>query len=228
MQIKDFEVAGIQCNGCNKVLIENCVVGPSSRRVRTLATFAHARFLSLYTKRLIPGGFARDGFAHLLHGTISFADRPGREYTFHEIFDRCERAVMLYRRYVLKQQGDAFHRLAYSNIAEDDNTAEDVDLLVEARGVFDNLSRLPDGSVLYGILINHLGVPGTDQNYYGAGLESKDVAIRGTTVTGLSARPLEIPGVQTANGVFVQGPARDVLRIFDVVNDSFRYDAHRA
>jgi len=53
-------------------------------------------------------------------------------------------------------------------------------------------------------------------------VQSRDVIIRNTVVTNLSIAPVEVPGLQTADGTFVQGIARDLIRIFDIVSDDFR------
>lgn len=58
--IKDFEVAGIHCNGCKDVSIDEVEVGPSASSVPALATFSNARFLEFFTQTLIPGGFNRE------------------------------------------------------------------------------------------------------------------------------------------------------------------------
>ena len=60
VKISNFEVAGIQCNGCRDVLITSSEVGPSAHNVPVLATFSNARFLEFFTKRLIPSGFQHE------------------------------------------------------------------------------------------------------------------------------------------------------------------------
>ncbi len=44
VHIYDFEVAGVQCNGCKHVSIKHTEVGPSATNVPTLATFSNSRF----------------------------------------------------------------------------------------------------------------------------------------------------------------------------------------
>ena len=36
---------------------------------------------------------------------------------------------------------------------------------------------------MYGIIFNHLGVPGDDENHYGAGEEAAEIFIKDTVVT---------------------------------------------
>lgn len=151
VHVRDFEVAGIQCNGCVDVLIKDTVVGPSSTQVPALATFANARFLSFYTQRLIPAGFAREdsdgvlGLAALLDDTISFADRPGLNMSLAQIFERIQDAEVLFT-------ADYLGTISPGSLSPDKQQ-----LLAEAHRVFDNPSGLPDGSAVYGIFFNFLG-----------------------------------------------------------------------
>ena len=79
--IKDFEVAGIHCNGCKNVCVDDVEVGPSASSVPSLATFSNARFLEFFTQTLIPGGFNRESSIYkqtlldLFNKTITFAGR---------------------------------------------------------------------------------------------------------------------------------------------------------
>lgn len=79
--VANFEVAGIQCNGCGDVIIERSTVGPSASGVPTLATFSNARFLEFFTHRLIPDGFDhepeeyKDRLFDLFQETITFAGK---------------------------------------------------------------------------------------------------------------------------------------------------------
>ena len=111
-------------------------------------SFSHARFLDLYARRLVPRGFARkpEEFRDDLLGTfddesITYADRPGASVTLREVFDRLHRGLELYR----------VHRGRPSK--DPPAGSEDATLLGEARGMFDNPTGLPDGSVVYGILL---------------------------------------------------------------------------
>lgn len=60
VEIHNFEVAGIQCNGCKDVSVYDSVVGPSAHNIPVLATFSNARFLEFFTQTLIPGGFKKE------------------------------------------------------------------------------------------------------------------------------------------------------------------------
>jgi hypothetical protein len=101
VKISNFEVAGIQCNGCRDVSITNSEVGPSAHNVPVLATFSNARFLEFFVKRLIPSGFQREPESDVLLGlfdqTITFADRPEETVSLQAVFDRLSRAVELFQ-----------------------------------------------------------------------------------------------------------------------------------
>eukprot|EP01129_Flabellula_baltica_P008773 TRINITY_DN3512_c1_g7_i1.p1 TRINITY_DN3512_c1_g7~~TRINITY_DN3512_c1_g7_i1.p1 ORF type:complete len:1179 (-),score=292.00 TRINITY_DN3512_c1_g7_i1:130-3666(-) len=213
VHIRDFEVAGIQCNGCKRVIIDKCEIGPSSREVTALATFSNARFIDLFGNRIIPYGFARDHeyssvLLPLLDEEIQFADRSESK-SIRQILERVGEAVRLYKNYIFGTMSDSL-------------SVEEENLLQEARKVFNNPTGLPDGSVIYGILINKLGTPNPDDNFFGSGYESGNVVIKSTNIHGLHARPQMVPGLKTVNGDFIQGSSRDVLRIFDSVSDQFR------
>eukprot|EP00755_Sulcionema_specki_P025104 Sspe_Gene.15544::Locus_5410_Transcript_1_1_Confidence_1.000_Length_3642::g.15544::m.15544 len=211
VKIRDFEVAGVQCNGCQEVSVFDCVVGPTSREVPVLATFAHARFMELYGSTVIPQGFARDPMASaltpLLDESITFADRTTGT-TVRAVFARLRRGLQLFRD----------HHMGRSSQL----STEDQALLDEAIKVFQNPSGLTDGGVVYGLFFNKVGVSDIDDNHYKAGTEARNIAVWNTKVVGLHASPLEVPNLVTQSGHHIQGPARDVLRIFDMVSDELR------
>lgn len=215
VEIFDFEVAGIHCNGCKDVEVTDTVVGPSSRSVPTLATFSNARFLEFYTRTLIPAGFGREPNGQELLSLlrtehISFADRPNTSFSLEEVFRRLHDAVQLYRADTL---GDDIYELFEE---------PDLDLLEEAKRVFDNPSGLTDGSVQYGIFFNRRGTPETDENFFGAGRETSNIRLNRVTVEGLAAAPFEVASLMTEEGSHMQGPARDLIRIADMTTDDMR------
>lgn len=156
VHVRGFEVSGIQCNGCEQVRIKDCKVGPSSKEVPVLATFANARFLDFYAKTLIPHGFEREADLYkeplmslFDDEEISFADRPNVASSLSAIFDRLHKALTLFRSYHVN-----------GTLPSDQDEEE---LLLQAKDVFSNPTGLPDGSVIYGILLNRLGMPETDE-----------------------------------------------------------------
>lgn len=215
VKIIEFEVSGIHCNGCKQVEVSNCEIGPSMQEVPVLGTFSNARFLEFFTKTLIPYGFEREpsGFKEallqLFNDTISFSDRPDSEVsTLQSVFERLSRALQLFRLNLFNQTIPT--------------TETDILLLEEAKSIFENPMGLPDGSVLYGIVLNRFGFPETDENFFGAGRETEDVNLRNIKITGLHAAPLEVAALITKDQTFMQGPARDLIRIFDITSDQMR------
>ncbi|CAK9012862.1 Uncharacterized protein SCF082_LOCUS11692 [Durusdinium trenchii] len=206
LDVRGFEVAGIQCNGCQRVKIVKCEVGPSATAVPSLATFASARFIDLYVNELLPYGFAKEeeaGFAGALATLESEIHFAGREQatTTGAVFARLRRSLELYADHVLDRVAD-------------DLSSEDAALLEEAVAVYGNPTGLPDGSVLYGILINKMGVPDVDDNFYGASATAR-IEISDTKVSGLKIHTIEVPAFQSSSGAFAQGPARDLVRVID-------------
>ena len=94
--ILNLKVAGIQCNGCQNVLIKDCTIGPTSRAVPVLATFASARFLLRYTKDIIQYGFNQESLIGLLDTTtVSIASKGTR--TVKQIFDELDEVLNSFR-----------------------------------------------------------------------------------------------------------------------------------
>jgi hypothetical protein len=180
-------------------------VGPSSQQVPALATFANARFIVRYTRDLIPNGFSREGLAELLDTTFSTLRRRGTR-SVQNIFNELETTVKVYQDFHMGKK--TLNR----------NSQLDV-----AKKLFDNPTGLPDGGVVYGILINQLGLPNSDQEYRGSKFsESKNIHLDNVHIKDLHAKSLEVPNIQTNDGTFIQGPGRDLFRIFDTTTDEMR------
>lgn len=212
IHVHGFEVAGIQCNGCKNVSISDCEVGPGALNVPVLATFSNSRFFERFSHTVIPQGFAReakrDQLLSLLDEKIGFADRDD-EVTLNAVFERNRKAVVLFRRFFLGED--------MSELSE-----TDAKVLEDAKLVFTNRFGKPDGSAQYGIFLNRRGLPQTDENFLGAGRESSSVVISNVNIHGLSAHPIEVPSLMTEEGSHMQGPARDLLRIDNIVTDRMR------
>ena len=207
VHIHDFEVSGIHCNGCKNVEISNSKVGPSMNKVPVLGTFSNARFLDFFTKTLIPYGFSNDPtfkepLMEIFDENISFADRSESQ-SLHTVFDRLSKALSLFRSYQMN-----------STVPADDN---DKALLQDARKIFENPTGLPDGSSVYGIILNRLGFPETNGKR-----QSEGIIINNVEISNLHANPIEIPALMTEENVFMQGPARDLIRIYDITSNQMR------
>jgi len=127
-----------------------------------------------------------------------------------EVFDRLKEAISLFRGY--KEFGEDLGPLS----------AYEQTLLEEAKGVFANPSMLTDGSVQYGIFFNRRGVPAQDDNFNGAGAETYNIVVRDTQIRGLHANPVEVVSLMTEEGTHMQGPSRDLLRVYDITSDRMR------
>ena len=72
---------------------------------------------------------------------------------------------------------------------------------------------------MYGILVGQFGIPHSEQEFLGSKyVESRNIRIQNTSVRGLHAMPMEVPNIQTNDGSFVQGPVRDLFRLFGFKN----------
>ncbi|CEM09923.1 unnamed protein product [Vitrella brassicaformis CCMP3155] len=212
LEVRDFEVTGIQCNGAKRVVIQHTQIGPSSKRVPVRGFYSAARFVDHYVNRLIPMGFSREGpqFADLLRDTISYADRPDQQMVIQDVFARLRAGLHLFER----------QRTPVSD--------EDEKLLNEAKYWFDNPSGLPDGGSMYGILLHRLGGAVDEhgqpkENYYDGTSPrvTKDVTLLDVKIVGLTNNPVNVPSLVGQDGKFMQGPTRDVIDIQRVVDDDF-------
>ena len=143
----------------------------------------------------------------LFEQTITFADRAESQ-SLHGVFGRLSRALSLFRSHQMN-----------NTIPADDN---DKALLQEAKMIFGNPSGLPDGSAVYGIILNRLGFPTTDENFFGAGRETENIVLKNVEISNLHAKPIEIAALMTEEKAFIQGPARDLLHIYDITSDQMR------
>jgi hypothetical protein len=146
----------------------------------------------------------RESLLALFDSSITFSDRPSQPVTLKQVFDRLSRAIDLFRNKVQPMD------------------PSDISLLQEAENIFGNPSGLTDGSVIYGIFFNRLGLPETDENFNGAGRETQNIVLENINVHDLHINPIEVAALMTEEGAFMQGPARDLLRIYDITTDNMR------
>lgn len=127
LNIRYFDVAGLACNGCTFVRIENVIVGPQNNEIPTLGRYTHSRAFIPRLKQLY------DNYGN---EEIQFY---GREKT--SISDLCQRMVnqmdMIYFNYI---NGEDY----------DDNDKE----WIAAQKIFENPTGWMDGGSSYGIVIN--------------------------------------------------------------------------
>jgi hypothetical protein len=70
--------------------------------------------------------------------------------------------------------------------------------------------------------LNRRGASPRDDNFNGAGAETANVVVSNVKIHGLHANPVEVPSLMTEEGAHMQGPARDLLRIYDISSDRRR------
>eukprot|EP01083_Nonionella_stella_P034160 93526_1 len=125
--IHSFDVAGIACNGCQYVKIENMNVGPQNKNIPTLGRYTHAR---AFIPRLM------DLNKNYGHEEIEFYGRPRTT-----VSALCQRMVnqmdMIYNEYIFGTKYD-------------ENDAE----WRAAKRIFANPSGWMDGGSSYGVVIN--------------------------------------------------------------------------
>ena len=127
LTVTQFEVAGIQCNGCNNVNIDSCVVGPQNTDIPVLGRYAHARAMLPRIKQLSDE-----------YGTeeIQFYNRD--PITINDLTQRLITQMdMIYNNYI-------------NNIQYDDQDDE----WIAAKKLFYNPTGWMDGGSSYGIVFN--------------------------------------------------------------------------
>ena len=127
INIRNFDVAGIACNGCTNVKIENVIVGPQNNEIPTLGRYTHSR---AFIPRL------KDLYDNYADEEIQFY---GREKT--TVGALCQRMV---------DQMDMIYFNYINEIEYEPNDKE----WIAAQKVFKNPTGWMDGGSSYGIVIN--------------------------------------------------------------------------
>lgn len=191
LQINNFEVCGIQFNGFSNVEIRNIDIGPSSKRAFLNGYYSNARFtLISLTKAEI----------YHNHTTINFNN--DKELTYQQIYINLQTTLDLAKRYVLNE-----------NTQNDRNNP----LFDEAIELFINKDGLPDGSAIYGILLNSKGVAVNDFGTSPPNNGGNDVNINNVSIHNLELSVAEIPimgATKTMKGMF-----GDVMNIRSMIDD---------
>ena len=130
IDITNFEVAGIQCNGCNNINIDTVTVGPQNTNIPVLGRYAHARAMLPRYKQL------NDEYGDK---EIQFYNRDPIK-----ISDLCQRIIdqmdMIYNNYINGIEYD-----------DDDDVDEE---WIAAKKLFYNPTGWMDGGSSYGIVFN--------------------------------------------------------------------------
>ena len=130
LDVQHFDVAGIACNGCEELTIENVIIGPQNNQIPTLGRYTHARAFLPRLKHL------NDKFGDEL---ITFY---GRAQT--TVSKLCSRMV---------NQMDMIYNNWINNKEYDDNDKE----WIAAKKIFKNPTGWMDGGSSYGLVINGKG-----------------------------------------------------------------------
>ena len=130
IDIKHFDVAGIGCNACKDVIIENVIIGPQNNDIPTLGRYTHSRAFIPRLKDL-----------DTMHGDKEMTFY-GRETT--TVSALCHRMVsqmdMIYNNYIYGQQYDDYD-----------------EEWIAAKKLYKNPTGWMDGGTSYGIAINGEG-----------------------------------------------------------------------
>ena len=158
----NFDVAGLQCNACNNVVISDCVVGPQNQNIPVLGRYAHARSFVPRLKQLV-----------VEHGDemITFHDRD--PISVESLVDR------------LINQMDMIYFNAINDIEYDQDDEE----WIAAKKLFSNPSGWMDGGSSYGVVIGGNGaqVVGIGSRSLG----TRDVTLNNLEIYGIGNKLVE-------------------------------------
>eukprot|EP01084_Bolivina_argentea_P081830 148160_1 len=70
----NFDVAGIQCNSCENLLISNCIIGPQNNGIPLLGRYTHSRALLPRLKQLIDDGYGNKQVTFYNRNTQTISD----------------------------------------------------------------------------------------------------------------------------------------------------------
>eukprot|EP00486_Rosalina_sp_Unknown_P015966 CAMPEP_0201593420 /NCGR_PEP_ID=MMETSP0190_2-20130828/191025_1 /ASSEMBLY_ACC=CAM_ASM_000263 /TAXON_ID=37353 /ORGANISM="Rosalina sp." /LENGTH=1007 /DNA_ID=CAMNT_0048052595 /DNA_START=113 /DNA_END=3138 /DNA_ORIENTATION=- len=126
----DYDVAGIQCNGCNNVLISDCTVGPQNKKIPVLGRYTHARsFLPRLTQ---------------------LSSEHGQEYvTFHGR-EPVTVNSLIYR--LIDQMDMMYFHKVHGHIYDEDDPE-----WIATKKLFYNPSGWMDGGTSYGVALGGQG-----------------------------------------------------------------------
>jgi len=172
IQFVDFEVAAIQLNGFNAANLQNLEIGPSLADVPLTAYYSGARFLLLALRKVL---------AATPNKKVKFAG--DRELSIREIESNLVRAM------------DTVFGVVSGSIDEV-NVTDDA-LYQKGKALFMNDGGLPDGSAIYGILLNSFSAA---VHGFGASAniehdQGRDVTINNVQISGLRLAVREVPAL---------------------------------
>eukprot|EP01083_Nonionella_stella_P017323 48442_1 len=172
--IKDFDVGGIQCNGCFKMLIEQSKIGPQNTDIPVRGRYTHARIVLSRLRYLV------DEYGD---EELTFANRNGKSSTMRQLAD------------TLVEEMD----MVYYHIMKGIEYDEKDPLWIEAQQLFINQNGWMDGGSSYGILLNGLGTAVVNIGRRLA--RTWDITIRDVEITGIKLKPHEGFWAQSHNKI---------------------------
>eukprot|EP01084_Bolivina_argentea_P267906 454915_1 len=201
LKVFSFEVCGIQLNGASGIKMENIEIGPSNHHVLPTAYYSNAKFLSLAMYKLLQA----------MDDDPSITYSNGRTLRLRQVYDNLITSMDIAFRYFIKS-----------------NTQSDIesDLYGVSLELYHNKFGLPDGSALYGILLNSYGWAifglGQERNDNGDG---QDITIRNVKIRDLKLHSNEVPSIyfdecidaNTEDKTFIKGPFGDTMDIRHMV-----------
>ena len=205
--IRNFEVAGIQLNGFKGVIINDVKIGPSSKDVVVRGYYSAGRFvLQAYYDLMSKFPTEWGNF------TVNFSG--GNNKTLQEIFDE------------LRDCMDIVFRRGLNRETKKDKQYPLRQMCIK---LFENPTQIPDGSAIYGLLLNSKGVAvngfGDSSNLEGQG---EDILVRNVDISDLMLDTNEIPAIYFSEcdnssmnifdpieirGTIPQGPFGEILDV---------------
>ena len=199
LKIHDFEVAGIQLNGFKNAYLHDIEIGPSLYGVPVLGRYSQARF-DLLAFRDIKERLEQLSSNDLSDNYIVDVLNVGKDgsdgsLNVVEIMQRLIDGMDLYFDYKL-------NGIAPDN---DENNKELRQLWRESVSLFDNdVGGFPDGSAVYGILLNSAGVA---VDWFGArsSVMSENLVLSDIVIKDLNLKVKEVIGYINSAGSVVTG-----------------------
>eukprot|EP01083_Nonionella_stella_P034161 93529_1 len=163
LKIQNFDVTGIQCNGCKNTVIEDCVIGPQNTDIPVKGRYTHARIM-LSRLRYLVDEYGSEA--------IEFANR-GSASTMQQLAD------------TLIEQMDMVYYHVMQGIEFDDSDAQ----WRTAKHTFLNPTGWMDGGSSYGILLNGYGTAVVNIGRRTTG--TFNIAIKNVEIFGIKVKPHE-------------------------------------
>jgi len=179
VHVHSFEVAGIQLNGGDRLIIDNTEVGPNAHSVPYLASWSSAISTDRFTNVYIPHFLSEYGLSSLL-------ETPFQDSTIGEIFERLHSVVNGFATDP-ENADESATQLFNNTLRIPDGSA--------VYGIF--LHR-------YGAGVEDFAAQ--DENYFGP--EHFDISLSNVNVHDLKSSPRNIPTLTFNDGSILQGPAR--------------------